>query len=96
MEDICGMKLYSIQNSGKRLKDFIDVYFLLEHFSLNQMLEFYETKYQHSNKMIAIRAINYFDDIDPNIDPPILKNPLSILQIKKRINEEVLKGNKKF
>jgi predicted nucleotidyltransferase component of viral defense system len=96
LEDICAMKLHAIQNSGKRLKDFIDVYFLLEHFSLNQMLDFYEFKYKHSNKLIALRAISYFDDIDPAIDPPILKKTLSILKIKKRINEAILKSNKIF
>ena len=96
MEDICAMKLFAIQNSGKKLKDFIDVYFLLEHFSLNQMLDFYEFKYKHSNKLIALRAISYFDDIDPAIDPPILKKTLSILKIKKRINEAILKSNKIF
>jgi len=37
-QDICAMKLNAIQNSGQRLKDFIDIYFLLEHFSIKQML----------------------------------------------------------
>jgi predicted nucleotidyltransferase component of viral defense system len=96
LEDICAMKLHAIQNSGKRLKDYIDIYFLLEHFSLNQMLDFYEIKYQHSNKLIALRAINYFDDIDPSIDPPVLKKSISIAKIQKRIQEATLHGNKKF
>jgi predicted nucleotidyltransferase component of viral defense system len=96
LEDICAMKLHAIQNSGKRLKDFIDIYYLLEHFSLNQMLEFYEIKYKHSNKLIALRAINYFEDIDPRIDPPILKKPISIAKVKKRIQQATLHGNKKF
>jgi predicted nucleotidyltransferase component of viral defense system len=96
LEDICAMKLHAIQNSGKRLKDFIDIYFLLEHFSLNQMLGFYEIKYKHSNKLIALRAINYFEDIDPSIDPPVLKKSISITKIKKRIQEATLHGNKKF
>lgn len=96
LEDICAMKLHAIQNSGKRLKDFIDVYYLLEHYSLNQMLEFYEFKYKHSNRLIALRAVNYFDDIDPAIDPPILKKPLPISKIKKRIQEAVLHGSKVF
>ncbi|WP_035655316.1 nucleotidyl transferase AbiEii/AbiGii toxin family protein [Flavobacterium filum] len=96
LEDICAMKLHAIQNSGKRLKDFIDIYFLLEHFSLNQMLGFYEIKYKYSNKLIALRAINYFDDIDPSIDPPVLKNSISIAKIQKRIQEATLHGNKKF
>ena len=96
LEDICAMKLFAIQISGKKLKDFIDVYFLLEHFSLNQMLDFYQINYKNSNKLIPLRAINYFDDIDSAIDPPILKKNLSILKIKKRINEAILKSNKIF
>ena len=96
MEDIAAMKLNAIVNSGKRLKDFIDIYFLLEHFSLNQMLVFYETKYQHSNKMIALRAINFFGEIDPKLHPPTLKNQLPLSRIKKRISEAVLQGNKTF
>ncbi|MGB4900509.1 MAG: nucleotidyl transferase AbiEii/AbiGii toxin family protein, partial [Saprospiraceae bacterium] len=38
-EDIAAMKLNAIVRSGQRLKDFIDLYFLLEHFSIHQMLE---------------------------------------------------------
>ncbi len=96
MEDIAAMKLHAIENSGKRLKDFIYIYFLLEHFSLNQMLVFYGIKYPYMNKLIALRAINFFEDIDPNIDPPILKKPLPFSKISKRINEAILKGNKVF
>lgn len=96
MEDIAAMKLNAIVNSGKRIKDFIDIYFLLEHFSLNQMLVFYETKYQHSNKMIALRAINFFGEIDINLDPPVLKTPLPLPKIIKRITHAVLTGNKVF
>jgi hypothetical protein len=46
--------------------------------------------------MIAMKAINYFDDIDENIDPPKLLKPLELQQIKKRIQEATLKPNKLF
>jgi len=95
-EDICAMKLNAIQNSGQRLKDFIDIYFLLEHFSIKQMLEFYAQKYTIMNPIIALRAITYFDDIDPEIDPPKLLKPLPLSKIKKRIIEAVLQSNKVF
>ena len=95
-EDIVAMKLNAISNSGKRLKDFIDVYFLLEHFSLSEMIGFYTKKYPNFNPLIAIRAINYFEDIDPSIDPPKLKIKLPLAEIKKRINDSVLHSRKKF
>lgn len=84
-EDIAGMKIHAIIQSGKRLKDFIDIYFLLEHFSMNQLIEFFSKKYTYSNPMIALKAITYFDDIDEDIDPPKMLQPLPLADIKKRI-----------
>ena len=95
-EDIAAMKLNAISNSGKRLKDFIDVYFLLEHFSLSEMIGFYTTKYPNFNPLIALKAINYFDDIDPSIDPPKLKVKLPLSEIKNRIHDGVLHSRKRF
>ena len=40
-EDIAAMKFHAIIQSGKRLKDFIDIYFLLQHFSMKQMIGFF-------------------------------------------------------
>ena len=62
-EDIAAMKFHAIIQSGKRLKDFIDVYFLLEHFCMSQMLDFFTKKYTYTNPMIAMKAVNFFDDI---------------------------------
>ena len=84
-EDIAAMKFHAIIQSGKRLKDFIDIYFLLQHFSMNQMVEFFERKYTYTNPMIALKAVNFFDDIDETIDPPKLLKPLPLKQIKKGI-----------
>jgi hypothetical protein len=95
-EDISAMKFHAIIQSGKRLKDFIDIYFLLQHFSMKQMLEFFSQKYSYSNPMIAMKAINFFDEIDENIDPPKLMNPITLQQIKKRIQEASQKPTKVF
>ena len=96
LQDIAAMKMNAISNSGKRLKDFIDVYFLLEHFSLHEMIEFYTLKYPRFNPLIPLKAINYFDDIDPAIDPPKLRSKLPLSKIKKRIQDSVLHSRKKF
>jgi len=96
LPDIAAMKLNAISNSGKRLKDFIDIYFLLEHFSMSEMIEFYSVKYPNFNPLIALRAVSYFDDIDPSIDPPKLPVKLPLEKIKKRISESVLHSKRKF
>jgi len=96
LQDIAAMKLNAISNSGKRLKDYIDVYFLLEHFSLHEMIEFYTVKYPRFNPLIPLKAISYFDDIDPAIDPPKLRANLPLSEIKKRILDSVLHSRKKF
>jgi len=96
MEDIAAMKINAISNSGKRLKDFIDIYYLLEHLSMERIIECYSQKYIDFNPLIAIRAVDYFEDIDPSIDPPIMKSTLSLEKIKKRIREALLHRKKKF
>ena len=90
------MKFHVIIQSGRRLKDFIDIYYLLQHFSMQQMVEFFTTKYSYSNAMIAMKAVNYFDEIDENIDPPKLLVPITLKQIKNRIQEATLKPSKIF
>ena len=95
-EDISAMKIHAIIQSGKRLKDFIDIYFLLEHFCMEQMIDFFTQKYSYMSPMIALKAINYFDDIDENIDPPKMLKPISFSKIKKRIQEASLKRTKIF
>ncbi|MCE7073417.1 nucleotidyl transferase AbiEii/AbiGii toxin family protein [Dyadobacter sp. CY327] len=96
LEDIAAMKVNAIINSGKRLKDFVDIYFLLEHFSLNEIISFFETKYPHMNPLIALKSLSYFYDIDPEMDPPKLKVKLPISKIQQRIEQAIISGNKLF
>jgi len=95
-EDIAAMKLNAVIQSGKRLKDFIDIFYLLEYFSMNDMLNFFEIKYAHVNPLVALKAVNYFKDIDETIDPPKLLKSVSINQIKRRIESATLHTHKIF
>ncbi len=95
-EDIAAMKLHAIIQSGKRLKGYIDIYFLLEHLSMQQMLQYFTQKYTYSNELIALKAVSYFDDIDEAIDPPKLLKPVSLKQIKQRIETACQQTKKIF
>ena len=68
MPDICAMKLNAIAGNGTRIKDFIDIAWLSSHFTLNQMLDFYEHRY-NANVLMPLKAIIYFDEI--NFDEPV-------------------------
>ena len=66
--DIAAMKLNAISGNGTRLKDIIDLAYLSEKISFNQMIQGYEKKY-HSNPIIPVKSITWFDDI--NFSEPI-------------------------
>ena len=95
-EDIAAMKLNAIVKSGKRIKDFIDIYYLLEIFSLKQMVNFYTIKYPKSNPLIAMKALKYFDDIEELVDYPNLRKTISLQNIKQRIEKAILDIDKVF
>ena len=64
--DIIAMKLLSITDNGSRIKDFIDIAFLSSYYSLEEMLDFYVKKIPNSNKLMPLKALTYFNDINFN------------------------------
>jgi hypothetical protein len=96
LKDIAAIKFHAIIQSGKRLKDFIDIYFLPEHFCMKEMIDFFTKKYTYTNPMIAMKAINYFDDIDESMDPPKMQKPVPLDAIKKGITTATLHSGKIF
>lgn len=45
-------------------RDYIDVAFLLRRMQLKQMFSLVEDKYSQFNRYLALRALNYFDDVE--------------------------------
>ena len=89
--DIIAMKLNAIAVSGQRSKDFIDIYYALEKFSLKQMLTFYQTKYSQNNDNHILKSIVYFEEVELADWPIVLNNPkLLWAKVKKRIEEAVI------
>ena len=96
IEDIGAMKLNAIAHSGQRLKNFIDIYFLLELLPVNTLLKAYELKYPNSNLLVPLKGLIYFEDIDLEADPPILNRKVDIVRMKKRLSEAVENTQKIF
>lgn len=74
-KEIIAMKLNAIAGSGQRVKDFIDIYFLLKKYTLAEMLHFYKTKYKPYNEAIVLKSIVYFEDVELAEWPVLLKEP---------------------
>jgi hypothetical protein len=66
LSDIAAMKLNAIAGNGTRIKDFIDVYFLQDRFSLKQMFSFYKKKYANQDMYHVRKSLTYFNDIPPD------------------------------
>jgi predicted nucleotidyltransferase component of viral defense system len=73
LKDIAAMKMEAITNRGSR-KDFVDVYFLLQHFSLSQMMELYLKKYPKGSPLNVMRSLIYFVDAEKNPMPTMFVN----------------------
>lgn len=69
LQDIAALKLNAISGNGTRIKDFIDIAYLSEYLSLNEMLGAYRQKYRTFNALIPVKALTFFDEI--NFDEPI-------------------------
>jgi predicted nucleotidyltransferase component of viral defense system len=89
MKDIAAMKIAAITNRGSR-KDFVDLYFLLQHFSMNDIIRLYLEKYPDGSEFLAYKSLLYFEDADAQLMPKMLM-PVSWKDIKNRIIAEVKK-----
>jgi len=82
-QDIAAMKVNAITGNGTRVKDFIDIYFLLKEFSFSEIIKFYKTKYNTRNDFHAIKSLTYFDEINveewPNM---IIEKELKLKDLK--------------
>jgi hypothetical protein len=84
IKDIACMKLAALSERGAK-KDFCDVYFLLQLFSLNEMLEWYKQKTGYKVVMHVIRSLAYFDDAE-NTQMPVLLKQVDWKEVKKAIS----------
>ena len=95
-EDIAAMKLIAIIQRG-RMRDFIDMYFLMKEFSLDMIFGWTKKKFPPFNPYLGLRALTYFKDAEEDGE----QNRFTLLQevdwqdVKKEIIEKAYKFNAK-
>lgn len=72
IRDIGAMKLSAITGRGSK-KDFIDLYFLLQIFTLDEVISFYKKKYYDGSEFLVLKSLTYFDDADNDVAPIMLE-----------------------
>lgn len=83
LKDISAMKMAAITNRGAK-KDFFDLYLLLDHLALREMVNNYMQKYNDASEFLLYKSLNYFEEAEEDDDPEILNNT-SWDQVKDRI-----------
>ena len=86
-QDILAMKLNAIAGRGSK-KDFIDLFYLLKEYTLEEGLNFYTKKYNDGSEFLVRKSLMYFKDADA--EPlPILLEELSWSEVKTCIKNAV-------
>ena len=86
LKDIGAMKLNAISGRGSK-KDFIDLYFLLNYFSLHELLDYYNEKYPDGSEFLVLKSLQYFEDAE-NEEFPEMLIPVDWENIKVKIANE--------
>jgi hypothetical protein len=90
LHDIGAMKLHAIFQNGTRIKDFVDMYFLLEHYPLKTYLDAYQNKY-NGNPGLAVIALLHHKNIDREEKVKLLKGKeTSWAKMTQRLKKAVL------
>ena len=72
-KDIASMKVNAIEGRGTK-KDFIDMYFLLQHYDLREIFTFYQNKYPENSIFRALMSLSYFDDAENQFMPKMFSS----------------------
>ena len=91
-KDIAALKVNAIMGRGTK-KDFVDMYFLLQHFSFDEIMQLYMKKYTEGSEYRALLSMTYFSDADPQ-PMPFMFEPVDWDMIKREIRNQVELYNK--
>ena len=63
LKDIAAMKIMAVATTSNRIKDFVDIFYLLKQFSLETLFDLYYKKYNVDNIQAALDNLPYFYDV---------------------------------
>lgn len=86
-KDIAAMKVNAVIGRGTK-KDFIDIFFLLQHYSFSDLLKLYLQKYPDGSEYRALLSMAYFGDADQQ-PMPYMFDSVDWETIKQTIRREV-------
>lgn len=91
IKDIAAMKLEAIAGRGSK-KDFVDLFFLFQHFSLEEIFSFHSLKYGVglNNQYHHLKSLVYFADADSEA-MPLMTSPLNWDKVKAKIRSSARK-----
>lgn len=84
IRDIACLKIDAITGRGRK-KDFCDLYYLLQFFSLAEMMEAYSRMYTHSTLFHVYKSLTWFEDADMDGDMVVLDKKFDWEKTKKAI-----------
>lgn len=89
LADIAAMKIHAIEDRGTR-RDFVDVYFLSQKYTFEEMLNLYQKKYAVlENHLYAIlRSLDYFEDAEQEIKMPDMLAEVNWEEVKEYFRKE--------
>lgn len=90
IQDIACMKIDAIMGRGRK-KDFCDLYYLLQYFSLSEIMEAYNNMYPHSTLFHVYKSLTWFEDADLDGDLEVLDEKFNWEKTKKAIVRAVEK-----
>lgn len=88
--DIACMKISAISQRGSK-KDFVDLYFLLQKYTLDELFTAFEKKYKgiKYQRLHILKSLVYFDDAESDPEPDYIK-PVKWEDVKKLLLKSVV------
>lgn len=84
MRDVAPMKLDAVTKRGSK-KDFVDMFYLFERFTPQQILDWYNQMFRHSTSFHVIRSLTYFEDAEKTEMPIVFDPKVTWSAVKKRM-----------